>query len=147
MPIHSIELRLAERPVGQVNSKTFTAVTVPLPPALQPGYVIVQVDWLSMDPAMRGWLDDKRSYLKPVQVGEKMRAQGLGTVVDSSSVHFKAGDLVRGIFGMLFNLYQKRFPTPPHLYFLSIGWCTYTSMAEKDVELIRQSSTFLHLIV
>ena len=52
-----------------------------------------------MDPAMRGWLNDRRSYVEPVKIGEIMRAAGLGTVVKSRSDKFKEGDPVRGNFG------------------------------------------------
>ncbi|GJJ08642.1 hypothetical protein Clacol_002861 [Clathrus columnatus] len=114
MSIQTLEIRLSERPTGHVNSKTFVSESISLSTTLSSssGHVLVQVDWLSIDPAMRGWLDDKRSYLKPVQIGEKMRAQGLGTVIKSSSKTIKVGDIVRGTF----------------------GWCTYAIMAEKDVE-------------
>lgn len=48
---------------------------------------------------MRMWLVDTPSYLPPVQIGETMRASGLGRVVESKSPNFKAGDLVYGTFG------------------------------------------------
>ncbi|KAH8826613.1 hypothetical protein DL96DRAFT_1608472 [Flagelloscypha sp. PMI_526] len=62
--------------------------------------VVVKVQWLSMDPAMRGWLNDARSYIPPVQIGEIMRAGGIGQVVVAGKTSgFKEGDLVHGTLG------------------------------------------------
>ena len=50
---------------------------------------------------MRGWLKDKRSYLPPVQIGEVMRAAGLGEVIEAGpGSKFQKGDIVDGVFGM-----------------------------------------------
>lgn len=54
---------------------------------------------LQIDPAMRGWLRDARSYLPPVQIGEVMRAGGVGTVVKSNSKNLKEGDRVSATVG------------------------------------------------
>jgi NADPH-dependent curcumin reductase CurA len=69
-------------------------------------HVVVQVTWLSLDPAMRIWLNDsKRAYTPPVQLGEVMRAWGLGVVVRAGeSSKFTVGDLVSGAFGRLRSL-------------------------------------------
>jgi NADPH-dependent curcumin reductase CurA len=63
--------------------------------------VFVRVDYLSLDPAMRGWLNDVRSYLEPVQIGAIMRAVGLATVlaVGSEVQNIKIGDTVNGLVG------------------------------------------------
>ncbi|KAF8575958.1 NAD(P)-binding protein [Ramaria rubella] len=97
IPSQATHIVLSERPSGPVTSTTFSAKSVPIPDELAPGDVLVRVDWLSLDPAMRGWLNDRRSYIKPVQIGEIMRAQGLGTVVKGGgkSVQVKGwGDYV-----------------------------------------------------
>lgn len=67
----------------------------------KPTEVLVRVDYISIDPAMRGWLNDTRSYIPPVQIGETMRAQGVGTVVKvhSNDGKFKVGDVVKAAFG------------------------------------------------
>ncbi|MBV8302288.1 MAG: NADP-dependent oxidoreductase [Candidatus Dormibacteraeota bacterium] len=67
---------------------------------IEDGQLLVRVDYVSMDPAMRGWLDDKRSYLPPVAVGDVMRAIGVGEVVASRSDGFAEGDHVTGAFGV-----------------------------------------------
>ncbi|EJD06584.1 alcohol dehydrogenase [Fomitiporia mediterranea MF3/22] len=90
---------LAERPKEHVLATTFRKETVPTP---QPGekQVLVKVNYLSMEPAMRGWLNDRRSYIPPVQIGEVMRAGGLGTVVAAGpNSKFKTGDIVTGLLG------------------------------------------------
>jgi NADPH-dependent curcumin reductase CurA len=93
------QVQLAARPVGEVKASDFELVEVPVP---EPGEneFIVETTHLSIDPAMRGWLNDVRSYIPPVGIGEVMRAMGLGRVVASRHDGFAEGDLVRGIFGV-----------------------------------------------
>ncbi|KAJ6576402.1 hypothetical protein DFH09DRAFT_1246372 [Mycena vulgaris] len=91
---------LNSRPDGDIEPTTFRTETLPLD--LKPGAheVLVQVTWLSLDPAMRGYIRDARSYLPPVQIGETMRAQGLGVVIQAGSGSaLKVGQLVSGAFG------------------------------------------------
>ncbi|MEA2517590.1 MAG: hypothetical protein QOG16_1428, partial [Actinomycetota bacterium] len=61
---------------------------------------VVQVQYISLDPAMRGWMNDARSYIPPVQIGEVMRALATGVVTDSNHGSFKEGDHVVGAFGV-----------------------------------------------
>jgi NADPH-dependent curcumin reductase CurA len=58
------------------------------------------VQYLSLDPAMRGWMNDQRSYVPPVKLGEVMRALGAGRVVASSSTALAVGDFVTGATGV-----------------------------------------------
>ncbi|KIK83039.1 hypothetical protein PAXRUDRAFT_832109 [Paxillus rubicundulus Ve08.2h10] len=92
---------LRERPEADVLPDTFEKQTVSKDDLQAgPGEVVVQVTYLSLDPAMRGWLRDVRSYLPPVQIGEVMRAIGLGIVVQAGDGStFKEGDIVSGSFG------------------------------------------------
>lgn len=71
----------------------------PLPVAEDGGFV-VKVDYISLDPAMRGWMNGTRSYVPPVQIGEVMRALGAGTILDSKHAGFAEGDNVVGLFGV-----------------------------------------------
>jgi NADPH-dependent curcumin reductase CurA len=93
---------LAERPTTSIVASTFRTERAPLS-SLAPvraGHVRVHVTWLSLDPAMRGWLNDARSYLPPVQIGEVMRARGIGVVVEAGEGSGLAvGDVVSGMFG------------------------------------------------
>jgi NADPH-dependent curcumin reductase CurA len=61
--------------------------------------VVVRVIYLSVDPTMRGWINDTRSYLPPVAIGAVMRGGGLGEVIHSTSTKFKVGGYVTGMFG------------------------------------------------
>jgi NADPH-dependent curcumin reductase CurA len=69
-------------------------------PAAAEGEFVVQVDYLSIDPAMRTWMNAGRSYVPPVEIGEVMRALGVGHVVESRHPGFFVGDDVSGIFGV-----------------------------------------------
>ncbi|OCH95354.1 NAD(P)-binding protein [Obba rivulosa] len=91
---------LAERPKQDITPTTFRREVKRLD--LKPGKdeVLVQVQYLSLDPAMRGWLRDTRSYVPPVQIGEVMRAAGLGVVVEAGQDSgFAPGQTVSGTFG------------------------------------------------
>ncbi|KAF9468096.1 alcohol dehydrogenase [Collybia nuda] len=92
---------LSERPVGDIEPTTFRTEVLPFNFKPGNGEVVVQVTWLSLDPAMRGYIKDVRSYLPPVQIGEVMRAQGLGVVIEvGPESTFSVGDLVSGAWGM-----------------------------------------------
>ena len=55
--------------------------------------------YVSFDPAMRGWMEDRKSYIPPVGIGEVMRASCVGQVVESKAAGFAPGDFVQGLFG------------------------------------------------
>ncbi|MCT9819506.1 NADP-dependent oxidoreductase [Microbacterium sp. W1N] len=93
------QVRLAQRPTGLPDADTWSVTTDELP-APGDGWFVVAVDHISLDPAMRGWLDDVPSYLPPVQLGAVMRAQGTGTVTDSRHPDFPVGAAVTGTFGV-----------------------------------------------
>jgi NADPH-dependent curcumin reductase CurA len=69
-------------------------------PQLQDGEVQLKLSHVSVDPAMRGWITNKRSYIEPVQPGEIMRAFGVGEVVASKAEGFAPGDWVTGFTGL-----------------------------------------------
>ncbi len=90
---------LAQRPVGPATRETFSYVeTATGEPAA--GQILVENLYLSLDPAMRGWMNDARSYIAPVAIGEVMRALGIGKVVASGHPDFKVGDHVSGVVGV-----------------------------------------------
>jgi NADPH-dependent curcumin reductase CurA len=93
------QVRLAARPVGwpKPSDWNFTEEPVGEP---GDGEVLVRVRFLSLDPAMRGWMNEGKSYIKPVGIGEVMRAGGAGTVLASRNPAFKEGDEVAGNFGV-----------------------------------------------
>ena len=89
---------LASRPIGWVSEDNFNLVEAPAP---RPGdgEVLVKNLWLSLDPYMRGRMNDVKSYVPPVQIGEVMVGQTLGEVVESRDGGFKPGDRVLAPLG------------------------------------------------
>lgn len=89
---------LKERPTTILGPEHFDLVTSPVPqPRLEAGEVLVKTLTLGFDPAMRGWVEDERSYLPPVAIGEPMRASGVGQVVASENEELPVGTLVQGL--------------------------------------------------
>jgi len=87
------QVRLAKRPVGTPTRDNWSFTTEPVPePAA--GGVLVKTLALSLDPAMRGWMNDAKSYIPPVGIGEVMRAGGIGQVIASQNPKFAVGDVV-----------------------------------------------------
>ncbi len=76
--------RLAKRPVGEAKRDDFVFAVEPVS-ALTEGQLLVKTLYLSLDPAMRGWMNDTKSYIAPVGLGDVMRAGGVGTVVESTA--------------------------------------------------------------
>ena len=64
------------------------------------GEFLVEIHYISLDPAMRGWMNDMRSYVPPVQIDEVMRALGAGRIVESNHPGFEAGTYEVGLFGV-----------------------------------------------
>ena len=80
------QVRLAKRPIGVPTEETWQFTQQPIVPLAAEGDIIVRVNKLSLDPAMRGWLNDAKSYVPPVAIGEVMRAIGVGTVFASNTL-------------------------------------------------------------
>ncbi|UUZ64620.1 NADP-dependent oxidoreductase [Polaromonas sp. P1-6] len=93
------QIRLASRPVGMPTRANWRDTTEPVaePPT---GGVVVRTLFLSLVPAMRGWMSDAKSYIAPVAIDDVMRAGGIGQVISSRSEQFAVGDLVSGLFGV-----------------------------------------------
>ena len=93
------QIRLAQRPKGlpgpECWQRTEEVVTAP-----QDGGVLFQNLALSLDPAMRGWMNEGKSYIPPVEIGAVMRAGGIGRVIASANPGFAVGDLVSGGSGV-----------------------------------------------
>ena len=93
------QVRLAARPVGLPSDTDWQHTSEPVS-APDAGGVVVKTLALSLDPAMRGWMNDGRSYIPPVGIGEVMRAGGVGVVVASDSAAFAVGSTVSGMLGV-----------------------------------------------
>lgn len=85
---------LAKRPHGIVTRDNFEYAEGPIPEPGE-GEVLVRNLFLSFDPTQRGWMEDRESYLPPVQIGEPMRAGSIGQVVESNNADFAKGDIVQ----------------------------------------------------
>ncbi|MEU1405018.1 NADP-dependent oxidoreductase [Streptomyces sp. NPDC005728] len=93
------QIRLAARPTGEVKPEDWEHCSAPLAEP-GPGRFAGRTRVISLDPAMRGWLDDRPSYLPPVGIGEVMRAGSVIEVTASNHPDFKPGDHVVGTFGV-----------------------------------------------
>lgn len=97
--LSNTQVRLARRPQGEPETSDFEIRNEPVPQAGD-GEIVVEAHYLSLDPAMRGWMNEGKSYVEPVGLGEVMRALGVGKVVESSNPKFQAGDFVSGMMGI-----------------------------------------------
>lgn len=93
------QVHLAKRPVGEPKTTDFE-VTHETRPTADDGEIVVESHYLSLDPAMRGWMNEGKSYIEPVEVGDVMRALGVGKVIESKHPKFQEGDFVSGTLGI-----------------------------------------------
>jgi NADPH-dependent curcumin reductase len=93
------QIRLAARPTGLPDAGCWQLTEEPVP---EPGdgELRVAISHVSLDPAMRGWMNDARSYIPPVEIGAVMRAAAAGEVTASNHPGFAVGDHVTGAFGV-----------------------------------------------
>ncbi|MGO9155468.1 NADP-dependent oxidoreductase [Mycobacterium sp.] len=98
MPARNRRFLLRERPTGRIGPDTFE-LSEEAVPEIGDGEALVRVDWISLDPANRGWINDTPSYLPPVGIGEVMRGGGLGEVVASKNPNYPVGQTVQGLVG------------------------------------------------
>ena len=106
MPSTNRTVRLARRPAGLPEADTWTIADEPVR-SPGDGELLVAIEYISLDPAMRGWLNEGKSYIPPVEIGAVMRAGTVGKVVESHDPTFAVGDHVYGAMGV------QRFYTGP----------------------------------
>ncbi len=94
----SREIRLKSRPVGHPTAANFELASVSLQ-GPGPGEVQVRNSWMTVDPYMRGRMNDVRSYVPPFQIGEALQGGAVGEVVASNAPGLAAGDLVQSNYG------------------------------------------------
>src|SRR5215510_8717721 len=92
------QVRLKSRPPGIPQADHFEIVTAPLPDIADRQF-LVRNEYLSAEPAMRGWVSAVANYSTPVGIGEVMRAFAVGEVVASRHPDYREGDHVMGMFG------------------------------------------------
>jgi NADPH-dependent curcumin reductase CurA len=93
------QFRLAARPSGLPKRSDWNYTEEPVRDP-GPGQFVVKNLYISLDPAMRGWMNEGRSYIEPVKIGDVMRAGAVGRVVASQNPNFKAGEHVFGVLGI-----------------------------------------------
>jgi NADPH-dependent curcumin reductase len=98
-PLTNRQFRLIARPQGNAQRSDFDFVSEAAPTPGE-GEVLVKVNYISLDPAMRGWMNDAKSYIRPVALGEVMRAGGVGQVVASGDPAVPVGRYVTGLTGV-----------------------------------------------
>ena len=98
MPAINKQITLAARPSGMPKPSDFKLVESPIPEP-GPGEFLIRTLYVSVDPYMRGRMNDTKSYAPPVQIGEVMGAGAVGKVVTSKNPQFQAGDTVESFFG------------------------------------------------
>ena len=94
----NVQVLLASRPQGWVKESDFSIVRTPVPTP-GAGQFLVQIHWLSLDPYMRGRMNEGKSYAKAQELGEVMTGGTVGKVIESNHKRFKAGDYVVGALG------------------------------------------------
>ena len=121
LPKQNRQVRLKARPEGIPQAHHFEIAAAPMP-EIGEGQFLVRNRYLSVDPAMRGWVSAVANYSKPVEFGEVMRSRGAGEVVSSRHPDFRVGDHVVGWLG-----WQE--------YALSDGKGIIRRVEEKDIPL------------
>ncbi len=99
MDLVNHQFQLAARPVGLPKHSDWHYAEAPAPEP-KDGEVLVKVLYLSLDPAMRGWMNESRSYIAPVGIGDVMRAFAAGKVLVSNDPSLAVGDYVTGLLGV-----------------------------------------------
>jgi NADPH-dependent curcumin reductase len=98
LPRVNRQVRLKARPTGIPQAEHFE-ITQAAMPELRDREFLVRNDYLSVDPAMRGWVSAAANYSQPVGIGEVMRSFAVGEVVVSRHPDYAEGDRVMGLLG------------------------------------------------
>ena len=131
---------LKKRPTGMPEADTWALESNPIPEVGE-GQFLIKNHYISLDPAMRGWMDDRKSYIPPVAIGEVMRAGSIGEVIKSNNPKFKVGDIVTGWGGvqqysltdgsMYYSVDPKLAPLPTYIGTLGMpGMTAYFGILE-----------------
>jgi len=89
---------LDARPVGDIKHSDFKLVESEMPSASE-GEVLIQTLYLAVEPAMRGWMENRSDYVAPLNIGDVMRGNGVGRIISSQHPDYAEGDIVSGSFG------------------------------------------------
>jgi hypothetical protein len=144
---------LRQRPEGRIDDGTFELVEDELE-EIGDGEALVRTEWISLDPTNRTWIEDMPGYLPPVQIGETMRALGLGRVVESKHPDYEEGQLVQGLTGWTENFVAsdaaplQRVPeiegVSPSLYLGALGMTGLTAwVGMKEIGKPKEGETVI----
>ncbi|WP_109354530.1 NADP-dependent oxidoreductase [Sphingorhabdus sp. EL138] len=128
-----VQIRMSDYP-GKGNARNIWRITHDPLRSIEEGEVLVRLDYISIDPGMRGWITNKRSYMPPVKPGGVMRAFGMGEVLESRATGLAVGDQVTGFTGVqthgVFKQESLRkigLPgVSPHMFLSGLGMTGYT---------------------
>lgn len=141
---------LKQRPFGRVDKNTWSLQEEELEP-VKDNELLIKNHFISIDPAMRGWLDNRKSYIPPVEVGDVMRAGTIGEVIETKNDKFQVGDWIVGWHGVQtyalsdgkndFNL-GSQLSLPPEKFLSVLGMTGYTAyFGLLDVGKAREGDT------
>jgi NADPH-dependent curcumin reductase len=92
------QILLANRPEGMVKDSDFEIVGSEIP-SLENGQILIQIHYISLDPAIRGWMNAGTTYIPGVALGSVMRAFSAGEIIESKNDNFPVGTFVEGLLG------------------------------------------------
>jgi len=93
------QLLFVKRPTGAADDSTWELVSNPIP-EIEEGQMLIKQHYVSLDPAMRGWMNNSKSYIAPMEIGSVMRAGSVGEIIESKHSKFKVGQYVAGTGGV-----------------------------------------------
>lgn len=128
------QIKLANRPVGMPSEDTWALEESAIPSPGE-GEFLAKVEYVSLDPAMRGWMNDVKSYIPPVQIGAVMRAGTIAKVLESNHPKYDVGDYVTGNMGVQqyavsdgkFCVKTNTFGLPPEKFLSTLGMPGFTA--------------------
>ncbi len=92
------QITLAARPQGMVKESDMSYIEKPIP-VLEEGQLLVENEYISLDPAIRGWMNAGTTYIKGIEIGEPIRAFAAGRIIASKNEKFAKGEYVWGLLG------------------------------------------------
>ena len=96
--MQNTQVLLKAHPQGMVKVSDMEVVETTVP-ALQDGQILVENEWISLDPAIRGWMNPGTTYIKGIQIGEVVRAFAVGKIIESKNDKYMVGEYVWGLLG------------------------------------------------
>jgi NADPH-dependent curcumin reductase CurA len=106
---------LSARPIGKIRTSDLELVESAIP-SINAGEVLVRNEYFSLDPSMKGHMEDRSDYRAPLAIGDVMAGRTVGTIVASEHSDYREGNQVFGFFGMQDYAVSDGIKTPFHVY-------------------------------